>query len=471
MRALDLMRRSKTNGRHMEPEHLRFGGGATETLIHPLVAIWMMISVILILCLPRKYAIAPLLLCTFTVPLGQVVVLAGVHFTVIRILIIAGLIRWALSVRTAPGGVFTGGFNSIDRLTTLWALMALIVYSLQWMDMQALIKSLGDFLDLLGGYLVVRFLIQDREDARWTLKIFAAVCVFMGVCMINEQVNHVNIFGLLGGFRLDSAVRDGKLRAQGAFGVYIDAGVFGAVLVPLFVWLWSGGKSRLAAALGMAGATAMTLASNSSTPELAYVAGIGGLCLWSLRRRIRLIRWGLVIMLLLLHLVMKAPVWALIARVDLTGASSGYHRFILVDNCIRHFADWWLLGTRVYDTWGWDMWDLSNQFVAKAFTGGLVTLILFILILSRGFGGLGSARKLVEGNRTEEWFLWCCGAALFANVVAFFGCSYMAQMQMAFFPLLAIISVATFEALQTVVEPSEIHGESQLASIPNSVGA
>jgi hypothetical protein len=455
----------------MEPEHLRFGGGTADTLIHPVIAIWMVIAIVLILFLPRKYAVVPLLLCTFTVPLGQVVVLAGVHFTVIRFLIVAGLVRWSVSRRSSPGGVFTGGFNSIDRLMTLWALMALITFSLQWMDTQAVIKGLGEFLDLLGGYFVIRFLIQDKEDVRRTMKVFAAICVIMGACMINEQITHQNIFGFLGGFGITPAERAGGIRAQGIFGVYIDAGVFGAILIPLFVCLWSDGKSRVAAALGIAGATAMTLASNSSTPQLAYAAGIVGLCFWSLRGRMRLIRWGFVTMLVLLHLVMKAPVWALIARVDLTGSSSGYHRFILVDNTIRHFSDWWLIGYKDYNNWGWDMWDLSNQFVARALTGGLATLVLFIWILSRSFGGLGSARKFVEGNRAEEWFLWCLGAALFANVVAFFGCSYMAQMQMALFPLLAIISVATFEAMQPVAERAEIHGDSQIDSIPSSVGA
>lgn len=455
----------------MEPEHLRFGGGAADTLIHPLVAIWMTIAVILIVCLPRKYAIVPLLLATFTVPLGQVVVLAGVHFTVIRILIVTGLVRWATSRRSSPGGVFTGGFNSIDRLTTVVAVMSLIIFTVQWMDTQALIKSIGDFLDFLGGYFVIRFLIQDRQGVQRTLKVFAAICVIMGACMINEQITHQNIFGFLGGFPTAPVERDGGIRAQGIFGVYIEAGVFGAILIPSFVWLFSEPKSRVPAVLGIVGATAMTLASNSSTPQLAFVTGIVGLCFWPLRRRMRLIRRGFVLILAILHLVMKAPVWALIARIDLTGSSSGYHRFILVDNTIRHFGDWWLLGYKDYSNWGWDMWDLSNQFVAKALTGGLVTLVLFIMVLSRCFGEIGRARKFVEGNRAEEWFLWCFGASLFANVVAFFGCSYMAQMQMALFPLLAIISIATFESTQTVVERDEIPGDSDLVSIPYSVGA
>jgi hypothetical protein len=156
----------------------------------------------------------------------------------------------------------------------------------------------------------------------------------------------------------------------------------------------------------------------------------------------RAVRWVLVVSLVGLHLVMKAPVWALIARVDLTGSSSGFHRYMLVDGCIRHFSDWWLMGVKNYDTWGWDMWDLSNQYVAYALTGGLVTLAAFVLIISRSFGRLGTARKLAAGDAKQEWFLWCLCAALLAHVVAYFGIGYFDQMQFAWYALLAMISVA-----------------------------
>lgn len=425
----------------------------------------MVLAIVLIILLPRKYAFVPLLLGTFTIPLGQVVVLAGIHFTVLRVLILTGLLRRAI---TKSSQRFTGGFNSIDRFTVLWTVASFAIFSVQWMETQAFINSLGDLLDRLGGYLVLRFMIQDREDVKRTLKVFAAICVIMGICMMNEHVTLRNVFGLLGGVSLVPQIRDGQIRSQGAFGVYIDAGVFAAVLIPLFIWLWSDPKSRLAAVLGIAGATAMVITCNSSTPLLGYAAGILGLCLWPLRKKMRLIRWGFASMLVGLHLVMKAPVWALIARVDLTGSSSGYHRFILVDNCIRHFWDWWLIGTRVYNTWGWDMWDLSNQFVACAFTGGLAALVLFIAILSRSFGGLGTARKLVEGNKNEEWFLWCLGAALFSTFVSFFGCSFMAQMQMQLFAFIAMICVAIYEARQ-LAPAAATASEPQLASVSQAV--
>ncbi len=117
---------------------------------------------------------------------------------------------------------------------------------------------------------------------------------------------------------------------------------------------------------------------------------------------------------------------------------------MLVDNCIRHFGDWWLLGSKDYPDWGFVMFDLCNQFVVAALTGGLVTLIVFIAIYSRSFGAIGRARKQAAGDRREEWFLWCLGSALFANVVASFGINYMVHLMMCFFSLLACISVGAF---------------------------
>jgi hypothetical protein len=118
---------------------------------------------------------------------------------------------------------------------------------------------------------------------------------------------------------------------------------------------------------------------------------------------------------------------------------------MLIDNFVRHFKDWWFLGATDYASWGWMMWDTSNQYVAYAFNGGLATFALFIAILARGFGRLGTARKAVEGNLEREWFLWCLGSSLYAHLVSYFGIGYFDQMQIAWFSLLAFISVAVAE--------------------------
>jgi hypothetical protein len=438
----------------MEPENIRFGGGATSTLLHPLVALGMALAIVLILCLPRKYVMTPLLLAIFTIPLGQVVVLGGAHFTMARILILAGLARLLISRGSSPRSVFAGGLNTIDRAFLLWAVFFLAIFSLQEMEIQALVKSLGNFLDAVGGYVLMRALIRDREDVQRTIKVFAALCVLLGTGMIIEQLIHLNVFGMLGGIPSMPAERDGRIRSQAALQVYLTAGAFGATLLPLFVWLWKEGKSKVVAGLGILGATAMTLTSNSSTPLAGYVGGIVAICFWPARKHMRIFRWGLVIALLGLHLWMNGPVWALIGHLDLTGSSSSYHRFMLVDNCIRHFTDWWLLGYKYYDRWGFDMWDLSNQYVAYALRGGLGTLVMFLLIISRSFGRLGTARKLVEGNSNQEWLFWCLGSAMVSHIVIYFGVNYFDQMQFVWYALLAIISAAVAGAASPAVSQS-----------------
>ena len=174
-----------------------------------------------------------------------------------------------------------------------------------------------------GGYFLLRYLIQDEEDIVRIAKAFAVVAAILGVCMLNEHVRNVNIFGYLGGAPMAPEWRNDHSRAQATFGHSILAGCFGSTLVPLFFWLWKSGNARVLAAIGMMGSTTMMLMSNSSTPLLAWVAGVGALFLWPIREHMRTVRRGLVISLIILAIVMKAPVWFIIAHINVIGGSGG----------------------------------------------------------------------------------------------------------------------------------------------------
>jgi hypothetical protein len=449
----------------MEPLNNRFGGGAVESQISTQVAVLLLIAIVLILALPRTKTIVAFLIAYLLIPIGEVIVIGSLHFTVLRILILAGLVRVAFSKRLS-GARFTGGFNPIDQAVALWAVSALVIYSLQWMEMQAFINRLGDLLDALGAYIVVRYFIPDGDTVRRAAKALAAMCLLNGAGMIIEQFFQINVFGLLGGVSPGIAMRDGHIRSSGVMGC-LYAGAFAGALIPVFFWLWTSGKSRLFAAAGILGATAMVITSNSSTSYMALAGGLIGLGFWPLRKAMRFVRWGLVAMLVGAHLVMKAPVWALIARIDLTGSSSGNHRYELVDNCIRHFWDWWLLGSRHFNDWGWGMWDLANQFVLVAVTGGLLTLIFYILIFQRSFAAIGTTREQVDGDRSKEWAVWCFGAPLFASIVASFGINSVPQMLIGFFATLACISISTFEARQAFAQIVDAPARKRF--VPNAV--
>jgi hypothetical protein len=435
-------------------------------VLHPLVAVWVLIAIVLILSQPRTKAIVPFSLTYFTVPFEQVLVLGGIHFTMHQMLILTVLVR--MVTFRGVKGKFSGGFNALDSVAVLWTLSVLIIFLLQWTEMQAFIKGLGDLVVSLGGYLAARFLIPDRETLRRTVKVLAAICVIQGVCMLSEQVTYQNVFAFMGGH--PPTIREGHVRAEGSMGT-LAGGTFAGVVIPLFFWMRREEKSQTLACAGLAGATAMVFASHASTSWLAYGASLVGLAFWPLRRQMSLVRWALVAILVALHLTMNGPVWSLIEKIDLTGGSSSYHRYMLVDNCIRHFADWWLIGYKYYGNWGFDMWDLCNQFVVAALNGGLVTLIIFIAIFKRSFGAIGTARKRVEGDHRQEWFFWCLGSVLFALLVASFGINYMDHLMMWFLLLLVFISVTTFDARQTTARREKLTTNVQFAAPGTLIGA
>src|SRR5271156_4236756 len=110
----------------MTPAHHAFGGGSADTILHPFVAVGVLIAILLILTLPREKAITPFLLAYFTIPVGQVLVLGGIHFTMHQVLILTVLAKMAGFRGSASEGRFSGGINAIDKVAILWALSAFI---------------------------------------------------------------------------------------------------------------------------------------------------------------------------------------------------------------------------------------------------------------------------------------------------------------------------------------------------------
>jgi hypothetical protein len=439
----------------MPPENFSFGGGANETVLHPLVLVAMLLAIALILLLPRKYVIVPLLAITFMVPFGQELLISGLHFFVYRIVVLAASLRILFSMLSSPEGAFGGRLDGLDKLFVLWAISRACAAILLFMQLGAVIYQMGFLLDAIGGYFVLRHLIRDDEDIYRTIRVFAALAIVISGCMLYEKLLGVNVFGFLGGIASDPQVRGGSIRAQGPFQHSILAGAFGATLLPLFYLLWKSGESRALAAAGAVASTVMMATTASSTPVLAYASGLAAILCWPLRKQMRLIRWGIVAMLISLHLVMKAPVWFLIQRIDIIGGSSGSHRAELVNDFITHFRDWWLLGTKENSSWGYHMWDLANQFVFEGQTGGLMAFACFIAIICVCFSRIGKARRNLEGDRGREWYFWLLGSALFSHVVAFFGISYFDQTRAAWFALLAIVSAATAPYLAAKQVPEQ----------------
>ncbi|MFZ0799184.1 MAG: hypothetical protein WCA13_07805 [Terriglobales bacterium] len=419
------------------PDNYYFGSGG-ETFITSLAIGILVVAAILIFALPRRYVVVPLLIAGLLLPQRQNIIAFGFHFPIFRILLLIGWTRCLIRRE-----FLSGRMNSLDKAVLWWAVCNAVTFSLLWGELAAVTNRLGFLYTSLGAYFLLRILIRDKADVVRVIKVMAIIVMTVAPLMLAEHLTGHNGFSVLGAREL-ADVRDGSIRAQGPFGHAIIAGTFGAMLLPLFVGLWwRGERNRVLLGLGIIGSTVMTIASASSTPLMTYAAGTLALLLWRARKRMQVFRWGIVIVLAGLQLVMKAPVWFLIAHLGGAMGGTGWHRALLIDNFVRHVGEWWLIGTRNNSDWGYYMWDVDNAYVAAGVGGGLITFVLFIAILVYAYKRIGAARKMAERFPKDAHLIWAIGAALFANTVAFFGIFYFDQGILAWYALLAMASVTT----------------------------
>lgn len=420
------------------------GGG---TVFAPLALALLVVAGVIILVLPRRYAVMAFLAAALLIPMSQQIV-AGVTFSAYRLLILVGLVR----IYTRGESRAVQWMTPLDRSVAYFSYIKVVTFTLLWLSVSALINRLGYLVDDLVGYYVLRCLIRDGDDLQSAFRALGWLSVTLALMMSYEYATNQNPASVLGApvAATFDKLRDGKVRAQGTFAHAILAGTFGATLFPIFFgFLVYPGKmsSRLLGALGTLATATIVIVSTSSGPYITFGAAIIGLLAWPFRKQTRLIKWGLIGLIVGLHIVMQDPVWALLYKARFIGGGSGYHRYQLIDQSIKHFSEWWLFGTKNNWQWGYDMWDLANNYVACAVTGGLITLFLFCLMLHRTYLVLSSYRAAAaaKGEKGVEWQAWTLTVSVMAHSVAYFGISYFDQTKVLWVVFLALVVAASLQ--------------------------
>jgi hypothetical protein len=394
---------------------------------------------VLLLVLPRRLALLPVLALVCYMTMGMRIMVADLNFTMIRILLLFGWTRLLLrrEVRRMK-------LNAIDSIVLWWAAVAIVTHTLLW-QYDGFKYKLGVAYTALGFYFLFRFLIRDLKEISQVCKILAILLVFLAAAMLREKVTGTNVFAVFGGVSEQTIMRNGTLRCQGPFSHPILAGTFGATLLPLVAGLWwERGFGRALSIIGVAAAGTIVLTAGSSGPILAAIVGFMALFFWSVRRHMRTFRWAVVAVLIGLELTMKVHVWFLIARVGVVNGSDAWHRAYLIDRAVANLQDWWLIGTRTPAAWGdpsQQLYDVTNQYIANGVDGGLITMLLFIAILVRCFRGVGRSARVAESLRDKR-FIWAIGAALTSHAVSFMSVAYFDQNVVNWYLLLAMISTA-----------------------------
>jgi hypothetical protein len=304
--------------------------------------------------------------------------------------------------------------------------------------MHALIYACGEMFDLIGWYWLFRQRIHSWKDIQFVIKVLSVCILIMVPLIILEWLTGNNPFAILGKIATHSRLE--RVRCQGAFPHSIMFGLFWATLTPLFFGMAMMDKNKLLYWGAVIASIFAVIASASSSPLLTLFAvlPIIGAFKW---RQYTSVAWKIFLLsLVALHIVMKAPVWHLIARFNIVTGSTGWHRYSLIDQAIKHFSEWALLGTRSTEHWGWLHSDITNQYILEGVRGGFVTLALFLIMI---YMALKTLLRVSLQKHDQQFLAWCIYVAVIGHCVAFFGVSYYGQIMMWWFLLLGIISFIT----------------------------
>lgn len=408
-----------------------------HTTVHPAGLLAVLLCGFAMLLVDRRWALVPVIVMACFVAPAQRIVVASLDFNFLRLMVLFAGAR--IVMRGEYRGVRPG---ALDLLVLAWTASAVTIYSLQWGTLDAFINRLGFAYDTVGLYAMVRCLVRSWEDVRSLAVGVAAVSLPVAACFALEMTTGHNLFAALGGVPEETMVRQGKVRCQGAFGHPILAGAFFASLAPLTAALWWWGR-RGWAALGTVAIVLIVAATSSSTTFIALAAAAGTMMLYPLRAWRYWAVGGVMFGAGLTHLAMRAPIWHLLAQTDVVGGSTGYYRYMLVQQFVSRVDEWWLLGVRTTaDWWPWGMTDLVNQFVLEGVQGGMLTLGLFVtVVIGAMMSADGMLRRPASGRRAliPAWALVACMAA---HLYAFLGVSYYAQGVLAWSLTLGLIGSA-----------------------------
>ena len=402
-----------------------------------LAILFLLVNAVALLALPRRWAPLPLLAGACYMTMGQGVVIGPFHFTLIRLLLLVGILR--VLVRRER---LLGGLNGLDWMMLAWAAWALFSSAF----VQSFVGQLGTVYNTLGIYFLIRAFCQNMDDIVHLLKITALVLAPVALEMINEQLTGHNLFAVFGAVPDSVVVRAERFRAEGPFLHAILAGTVGAACLPFMIGIWH--THPRYAKIGLAACLVIVLTSAASGPLVSVIAGIFALMLWRWRRWTRQMRIAAVVGYFFLNLVMKAPAYYLIARIDLPGGSSGgYHRAAIIEAAISHFREWWFAGTNYTRHWmpygvSWspDHCDITSQYIYYGVIGGFLLMSLFIAAMWMAFCYVGRYLRMHADDDIDKCkFAWALGAALFAQAVSCLSVYYFDQSFIFLFLNLALI--------------------------------
>jgi hypothetical protein len=397
----------------------------------PISAILLCCISIWVLTAPRRWALVGTVVGLIYLTQGHLFQLGDFNFMPNRVLV------YLCFARVVARREFS--FSAVNKMDIMFVVLyAYVTVVLILRPEESIYLRLAKAMDVFGAYFGFRGLIYHLDDFKWLLRVLALILVPFVSLIAFESTTAKNLFSIVGG---NTAVwmRDDSVRCFGSFRHPSLLGSLGATFFPLYVGLLFDKQNRGRAILGIGLSMAIVYFSSSGGPLSAWATGIIGWLMWYWRKKMRIVRWVAAAGVLALAVVMKAPIWYLLAKISSVTGGTGWHRAYLIDIAIRYIDRWWLLGIPLKETHGWFPYnlaatggaDVTNQYIAFGFQGGLLAIGLFFLFLINALKLVGTALNEVRSSfgrpSTDEFLLWGMGVMLAVHLSNWLGITYWDQ--------------------------------------------
>jgi hypothetical protein len=187
----------------------------------------------------------------------------------------------------------------------------------------------------------------------------------------------------------------------------------------------------------------------SSTPVAALLFVGVAFAAYPMWMHLRAAWMGAIVVALALHFVMERGIWTLIARIDLVGGSTGWHRSNLIEQAINHIDEWWAAGTLSTRHWGWGLQDVTNQYLLEGMRGGIWAMIALAASIALALRACGFWLRRLPAGSSQHLLVYGIGASLFAQAAIFLAVSYFGQTTMIWY---LTIGMGAFLAESAAVE-------------------